>query len=794
MTMNQPPCAHRPVLRRVSQIRPKPIGFAVLALCLAVLALGAACPAAHAQYDEWTYFGGVTKFLCGTGGELCWPPGVYGNLGQAAKGNIPGGRENPVSWTDSKGKFWLFGGSGVDDASNIGDLNDLWKFDPSTSEWEWVSGYSNIGMNSNGPSGIYGTLGKPDAANIPGGRDRAVSWSDKSGNLWLFGGYAIDSANNQGLLNDLWEYNPTSNEWTWIGGPDTLAKCTYLGKPFLCGQAAHYGTLGQANKANIPGSRVGAVAWTDLGDNLWLFGGLGFDSGGRIGALNDLWKFSPATGEWTWMSGSDSVPANCTTGPSTCGPAGVYGAFDKPGPANVPGGRAYSTAWYDSSGDAWLFGGEGYDSADFQGYLNDLWEYNSGTNQWVWVSGSSTINQSQCFTPTDVTYQVCGPGAEYMFAGSEGGNPGGRSGAMPWTDRVGHLWLLGGQGLGEGGDNLFGDLNDLWEYDPFDRQWTWWTGAANLGVQLPAVYDTPDSPNPASTPGGIYGGASWVDAAHRFWEFGGYGMDGYAFEGYLNDLWRFEPYPSEQQVAAPTFSPAPGKYTSGQKVTILDTAGAFTYYYTLDGSAPTNQSNIYTGAIPLSKTTTIRAVAISPPSYSTSNVATATYEFVKAQTISFTAPTTPVTYGVKPITLAATASSGLAVTFSVVSGPAKVSGSTLTITGAGTVVVAANQPGNSTYAAAPEVTRTIVVNPAKLTVTATSLTMKKGAAVPALTYTITGFVNGDTQATATTGKPALTTTATSKSATGKYPITVTAGTLAAKNYTLSFVEGTLTVD
>jgi len=82
-----------------------------------------------------------------------------------------------------------------------------------------------------------------------------------------------------------------------------------------------------------------------------------------------------------------------------------------------------------------------------------------------------------------------------------------------------------------------------------------------------------------------------------------------------------------------------------------------------------------------------------------------------AQTITFTQPTTPVTYASGlTITLSATASSGLPVTFSVVSGPATISGNTLTITGTGSVVVAANQAGNTDYAAAPQVKRTIVVN------------------------------------------------------------------------------------
>ena len=84
----------------------------------------------------------------------------------------------------------------------------------------------------------------------------------------------------------------------------------------------------------------------------------------------------------------------------------------------------------------------------------------------------------------------------------------------------------------------------------------------------------------------------------------------------------------------------------------------------------------------------------------------------------------------------------------------------------------------------------ITVKPAPLTVTATNLSMPYHGAVPALTYTYTGLVNGDKSATFS-GK--LATTATSKSPVGSYPITE--GTLTATgNYTIgAFKPGTLTV-
>src|SRR2546425_306578 len=85
------------------------------------------------------------------------------------------------------------------------------------------------------------------------------------------------------------------------------------------------------------------------------------------------------------------------------------------------------------------------------------------------------------------------------------------------------------------------------------------------------------------------------------------------------------------------------------------------------------------------------------------------------------------------------------------------------------------------------------VNKATLTVTADNQSKAYGAANPSLTYSFSGFVNGDT-ASAVSGTPTLSTTATNSSAVGSYPITITAGTLAAVNYNFSLVNGTLTVN
>ena len=88
----------------------------------------------------------------------------------------------------------------------------------------------------------------------------------------------------------------------------------------------------------------------------------------------------------------------------------------------------------------------------------------------------------------------------------------------------------------------------------------------------------------------------------------------------------------------------------------------------------------------------------------------------------------------------------------------------------------------------------VTVAPAVLTVTATNQTKALGAAVPALTATISGYVDGQTLASSgVTGQPTCATTANASSPAGSYPITCSVGTLAAVNYTFSLVAGTLTV-
>ncbi len=414
--------------------------------------------------------------------------GVYGTLGVSASTNKPGARNNCIKWTDASGNFWLFGGFGYDE-SNYGLLNDLWKYNPATNQWTWVSG-----DKTRNNFGVYGTLGVTASTNKPGARDRSLSWTDVSGNFWLYGGNGMSESNN-GDLNDLWKYNPTTNQWTWVSGNKTT------------NNNGIYGTQGLASSTNKPGAREQSINWKDGADNFWMFGGIG-NGESNYGWLNDLWKYNPATNQWTWVSGDKTVDN-----------FGIYGTQGLASSTNKPGARDRSISWSDASGNFWLLGGNGKGES-YDGWLNDLWKYNPATNQWTWVSGDKTTNNNGIYGTQGLASSTNKPGARYK--------------GVSWKDLNDIFWLYGGDGYGE---SNYGYLNDLWKYNPISNQWTWVNG--NKTTNINGVYGTQGLASSTNKPGTRSESICWVDANGNFWLFGGGGYaETSSFGGYLNDVWK----------------------------------------------------------------------------------------------------------------------------------------------------------------------------------------------------------------------------------------------------------------
>jgi hypothetical protein len=436
----------------------------------------------------WTWAGGSNA------GKAA---GVYGTVGIADPASVPGARHGANSWTDGAGNFWLFGGYAYDSAGSLDDVNDLWKYSPATAQWTWVGGSNTIAS-----AGAYGSLGIPSGANVPSARDGAALWTDSSGIAWLFGGEGYDSVGNYGSLQDLWRYDPSNGEWTWIGGAATA------------NGAGIYGTQGAAAGTNLPGARDHAATWLDGAGNFWLFGGYGRDAGSATPIeLNDLWMFNPSTTQWTWVGGS-----------STGNLPGSYGTQGVAAAGNAPGARDSASVWIDAQGAVWLYGGFGYDAGGAGAVaLNDLWSLNPTSVQWTWVGGSSVGNAPGVY------------GTQAVAAASN--QPGARFGAVSWLDNVGNFWLLGGDGYDAAGAAI-GRLSDLWEYTPATGNWAWVSGS-NVS-NAAGVYGTAGVAASANAPGGRRYASGWIDTLGHLWLFGGLGFDSVgAAESELNDLWQY---------------------------------------------------------------------------------------------------------------------------------------------------------------------------------------------------------------------------------------------------------------
>lgn len=441
----------------------------------------------YVQSQEWTWMKGT---------DTLTQPGKYGTKGVSSPTNNPGSRHGSATWVDTNGDLWLFGGEGVTTNTVLCWLNDLWKYTVSTGEWTWIGG-SNL-PNQNG---VYGTKGVAAASNVPGAREFMISWTDASGNFWMFGGEGFPASGGIGGLNDLWRYNPTTNEWTWMNGANIID------------DPATYGTKNVFAANNTPGARHGSAKWTDASGNLWMFGGYGLATTTINGNCNDLWKYNISTNQWAWVSGTIVINQ-----------FGNYGTKGIASSANNPGGREFPASWIDKNGNLWLFGGGGFPASGTQGYLNDLWKYDVIADTWEWKHGTNLVNQQGIYGTKNT--------ADAMNA------PGGRFGAADWVDNLGNFWLFGGTGYSTA---VFpGRMNDMFRYNIYTNQWSWEHGM-NFG-NANGIYGTQTVTAPFTTPGGRYYNTWWKETNGYFWLFGGLGFSAISTsQNNMDDLWRFGP-------------------------------------------------------------------------------------------------------------------------------------------------------------------------------------------------------------------------------------------------------------
>jgi hypothetical protein len=196
---------------------------------------------------------------------------------------------------------------------------------------------------------------------------------------------------------------PPLEQWAWMSGANGI------------NQSGLYGSEGKTVAGNVPGSRQGAVSWTNPAGNLWLFGEVGIYSTGTQGELNDLWVYS--RGQWAWDERGECCQSTWyiwDRGDRGCHQC-AWSAYRRH-QLDRSGRKSVALRWCRSRREC------------SYGFLNDLWVYSRG--EWTWINGANEANQAGTY------------GTEGTPAASN--VPGARQGAISWMDAAGNLWLFGG--------------------------------------------------------------------------------------------------------------------------------------------------------------------------------------------------------------------------------------------------------------------------------------------------------------------------------------------------------------
>eukprot|EP00158_Paraphelidium_tribonemae_P000605 Partr_v1_DN22933_c0_g1_i1_m42580 putative Inherit from NOG: hedgehog protein len=133
----------------------------------------------------------------------------------------------------------------------------IWSFDFALNSWAML-------MTAKFARAVYGVPGQPSSSNSPGLTEYgAIDFLDDGSTMFLMGGWAANGANQRAFSNDIWAFNMTTNQWTFIRGSQLMVA------------VPSFGLKGIAGTANIPGGRARhSLLYDSARDNFLLFGGL----------------------------------------------------------------------------------------------------------------------------------------------------------------------------------------------------------------------------------------------------------------------------------------------------------------------------------------------------------------------------------------------------------------------------------------------------------------------------------------------------------------------------------------
>ena len=195
------------------------------------------------------------------------------------------------------------------------------------------------------PLGVHGNSMEFNTSNKPAVREHCGGGLSNN-QLFVYAGVTMNpSGTGMGDNADLWVYDIPSNQWAWV--------TDYGNQP-------NYSNQGSESQSAHPGQRNRMASATDPQGNIWFFGGQHRENNQDY-QRNDIWKLNPNTKKWTWVGGPSNLDDN--------------GNNDWPPYIHI-------VPWFDNQGTMWMYGGA-HDNGGMRRSFNDLWKYNTNTNQWT---------------------------------------------------------------------------------------------------------------------------------------------------------------------------------------------------------------------------------------------------------------------------------------------------------------------------------------------------------------------------------------------------------------------------
>ena len=474
---------------------------------------------------------------------------IYGSPGTASPTNLPGARAGASYTSDGNGGFFMYGGYGLGyngGGKAVGVLEDLWYFDGTN--WTSLMDYVSVGR-----SAVYGTQGQSNSTNTPGSRVGAALWY-KDGHLYLFGGCTspfnttasigptFGGLTNMNGKSDLWRFDLSTNQWTWIDGATT---------------SANFAIQSGTNYTNPPSTSSASYCIGANGD-FYLYGGYEYwtDVNGTkyYSPAETLWKYNVDNG-WSLVVGNpNSLSGGSTTTPGWQINAPLIefngslyffpGLITFNGPQNTTTVQSVVYKW---DGTNWQSVKTcATSSAPGLAYRNDaclgkvaagaVVLFNGEVFHYGGVGESSPIKYSASLTRFDgqnfaaVSSLPANTSNYFNSATTSVSKPGSlNQAASAYNEETRTLFVYGGDNYKSG---LF---SNLWKYQ--DGQWVWLTGSGASSTTKP-VYGTQGQESATVTPGSRMAAAMWCTNGY-VWLFGGRGYDVNGSLGRMSDLFRY---------------------------------------------------------------------------------------------------------------------------------------------------------------------------------------------------------------------------------------------------------------